>query len=138
MNLTFEVNGPDFKLPLDIKNLLQVWGTKRYKVTMTPMYGDRTKKQNAYFHLLIGRIAVASGADPEYVKEAVKVYSLTIGYPPAVDINGKEILSSSGEFVPKPSHSANSREMGILINAALYFASENGLEIDPGEFFSEE
>ena len=30
-----------------------------------------------------------------------------------------------------PSHLANSREMGILIDAALGFATEQGLEIDP-------
>lgn len=129
--LTFEVNGPDFKLPADIRRIIDSMGTRRYSVTVVPLYGNRTRLQNAYFHMIVGRISACSGADKEFIKESIKDLAVTMGYPPATDDNGKPLLTSSGEFIPKPSHEANSREMGILIDAALYFASEQGCEIDP-------
>lgn len=131
INISFEINGPNFRLPPDIRNMLEMSGARRYRVTMTPIYGERTQKQNAYFHMLIGRIATASGATVDVVKDAVKELAVTLGYPPAMDDHGKPIVTAKGEFVPMPSHLANSREMGILIDAALGFATEQGLEIDP-------
>lgn len=129
--LTFEVNGPEFRLPADIRRIIDSMGTRRYSVTVVPLYGNRTRLQNAYFHMIIGRISAFSGADKEYIKEAVKDLAVTMGYPPATDDDGKPLLTPSGEFIPKPSHEANRREMGLLIDAALYFASEQGCEIDP-------
>lgn len=131
MTLTFELLGPDFRLPEDIRRMLLESGTRRYRVSMTPLYGKRSSRQNAYFHLLAGRIATATGGSLDFTKDCIKKYALTIGYPPALDENGREILSDSGEFIPKPSHLADTREMKILIEAALYYAAEFG--IDPGE-----
>lgn len=131
MTLTFELIGPDFRLPEDIKRMLKESGAKRYKVSMTPLYAQRSRQQNAYFHLLISRIATITGGTIDFTKDCIKKYALTIGYPPALDEHGKELLSDSGEFIPKPSHLADTREMKILIDAALYYAAEFG--IDPGE-----
>lgn len=130
-SINFEINGPNFIVPSDIRRMLEMSGTRRYKVTMTPIYGERTRRQNAYFHMIIGRIATASGAGSDMIKESVKELAVTMGYPPKTDDHGRPVLTSKGEFVPLPSHEANSREMGILIEAALYFATEQGVEIDP-------
>lgn len=130
MNLVFDTIGPELTVPEDIRRMLAMAGTKRYRVSVTPLYGQRTKRQNAYFHLLIGRISAVAGCSASCTKDAVKQYALTIGYPPALDENGREILTGDGEFTPKPTHLADSREMGILIDAAMYYAADYG--IDPG------
>ena len=137
LNLNFEINGPEFRLPSDIRRILEVAGARRYKVTMTPIYGERTQRQNAYFHMIIGRIAAASGATPDMIKETIKELAVTMGYPPAMDEHGRPLVTAKGEFIPMPSHQANSREMGILIETALYFAAESGLEIDPAPNLAE-
>ncbi len=131
MTLNFELTGPDFKVPKDIKHVLEAMGTKRYVVSMTPVFAQRSNRQNAYFHLLVNRIANASGGDKEEVKAFIKKRAMDMGYPAETDSFGRLILDEKGKAVPKPSHEANIKDMQILIEAAYYVAIENGIEIEP-------
>lgn len=131
MTLNFEVTGPDFRVPKDIKKVLEAMGTKRYVVSMTPVFAQRSNRQNAYFHLLVTRIANASGGDKDEVKTYIKKRAMEMGYPAATDSCGRLILDEKGKAQPKPSHEANTKDMQILIEAAYYVAIENGIEIEP-------
>lgn len=132
MTLNFELTGPDFKIPKNIKKVLDSMGTKNYVVSMTPVYGQRSSRQNAYFHLLVNRIATATGYDDkEFVKKIIKKKAMALGYPADTDSFGRLILDEKGKATPKPSHNANTNEMQILIEAAYYVAIEAGVDIDP-------
>ncbi len=131
MTLNFEITGPNFNIPKDIRDVLSAMGTRQYVVSMTPVYGQRSSRQNAYFHLLIDRISTASGCARDDLKEIVKKKAMDLGYPPQTDPYGRLVLDQKGRATPMPSHLANSKDMQILIEAAYCIANEAGIELDP-------
>lgn len=131
MTLNFEITGPGFNIPKDVRDVLASMGTKQFVVSMTPVYGQRSSRQNAYFHLLIDRIGTASGCDKNDLKTLVKSKAMELGYPPQTDPYGRLVLDEKGKATPLPTHLANSKDMQILIEAAYYVASEAGIELDP-------
>lgn len=131
MTLNFELIGPNFVVPKDIKKVLDAMGTKKYVVSMTPVYSQRSSRQNAYFHLLVNRIASATGYDKDDLKSLIKKRAMELGYPADTDSFGRLILDEKGKATPKPSHKANTKDMQILIETAYYVAIEAGVEIDP-------
>ena len=130
MTLNFEITTPDFKIPRDVQRVLDAMGTRRFVVSMTPVFGQRTTRQNALFHLLVNRIALGTGCSKEEAKDAIKAKAVEMGYPPQTDTYGRLVLDKNKQVVPKPSHEASVHDMQTLIEAAYYVASENGIDID--------
>ena len=101
---------------------------KTIEVTIEETQDPRTQKQNALLHVLIRRLAQASGASEEWMKEYIKHEGMVHNYPVWVD-NGEIVTDERGEALPKPTSQATVKELMILIEACYAVAYENGLDI---------
>lgn len=116
----------------------------------------RSKSANAYFHVLVSKIAAESGGSEQSVKEHLVLEygalardgdGLTVGFklPVSVDVstiypytkcfdtrteNGKEFRCY---LVYKPTHEMDTKEMARLIDGAIEMAKELGIETDTPE-----
>lgn len=101
-----------------LSSLTRVRGQADFiQVTIEPVYKQRTKDQNAFFHAKLNELAKLSGADRDRIKEEVKSVATMRGYPYDV---------VDGEIIPKPSSEATIEQMEILIDALYEYAEDNG------------
>lgn len=117
---------------------------------------QRSKDANAYFHVLVNKIAVVDGrSESEVKRDLVLEYGtlardedgMVIGFklPASVDVSiiynyakmykqfseGGKLLN--GYLVYKPTHTLDSAEMARLIDGAIYEAKERDIETDTPE-----
>ncbi len=116
----------------------------------------RSKNANAYFHVLVSKIAAVRGGSEQSVKEALVLEygalakdedGLTVGFklPVSVDVsriypytkcfdtrteNGKDFRCY---LVYKQTHDMDTKEMARLIDGAIEVAKELGIETDTPE-----
>ncbi len=116
----------------------------------------RSKSANAYFHVLVSKIAAERGGSEQSVKEALVLEygtlakdgdGITVGFklPASVDVsriypyakcfdtrteNGKEFKCY---LVYKQTHDMDTKEMARLIDGAIEVARELGIETDTPE-----
>ncbi|MCF7945934.1 MAG: hypothetical protein K9L24_03680 [Spirochaetia bacterium] len=79
---------------------------------------ERTLSQNSLFHAIIGEIAKNTGMCPEIVKQGIK------------EQYGEKVPGWKGRMMPKPSHLCNTKEMGQLIDGAIYEAAFLGIDVE--------
>lgn len=102
---------------------------KELKVVVYPVYRGRSYNQNALFHALINDMASQLGQDRRSVKEAVKNFALSRGYPYEYGDDGYP-LEKDGMNVPISTKEATVEQMEILIDSAYEFAFENNLYLE--------
>lgn len=96
-------------------NLAQCW-----EVVIRPWRAKRSDEQNALFHVIVSKVATATGNDPEDVKSYLKG---EFGPKRAVVIHGET------RMVPKESSSYTAEEMSEMIDRAREWAAlEWGIE----------
>lgn len=98
------------------------------EVTIEETQDPRTQEQNALFHVLIRRLAQASGASEEWMKEYIKREAVERNYPVWVE-NGEIVINEHGEALPKPTSQATVKELMTLIEACYEVAFDNGIDI---------
>ena len=94
-----------------------------------PIYRGRSYNQNALFHALINDMASQLGQDRSSVKEAVKNFALSRGYPYEYGDDGYP-LEKDGMNIPISTKEATVEQMEILIDSAYEFAFENNLYLE--------
>ncbi len=109
-------------IPDELQSLLSIvrGEGKEIRITIEPIYQPRTANQNALFHSKIKELAVLCGADPEWVKDEVKRYAVSRGYPCEM---------GEGVVVPKPTSTATVEEMEMLIDSLYGYAFDNGINL---------
>lgn len=101
---------------------------KTIEVTIEETQDPRTQEQNALLHVLIRRLALASGTSEEWMKEFIKQAGIEHGYPVWI-YNGDVVMDERGEALPKPTRNATVKEIMTLIDTCYAVAYENGLDI---------
>ena len=99
------------------------------KVVVYPVDRGRSYNQNALFHALINDMASQLGQDRRTVKEAVKNFALSRGYPYEYGDDGYP-LEKDGMNIPISTKDATVEQMEILIDSAYEFAFENNLYLE--------
>lgn len=117
---------------------------------------QRSKDANAYFHVLVNKIAVVEGRSESEVKHDLvleygsllrDVDGMIVGFklPPSVDVsiiyNYAKMYKQfeedgklfNGYLAYKPTHECDTAEMSRLIDGAIYEAKELGIETDTPE-----
>lgn len=94
------------------------------KMRLEPVFTTRTKEQNAYYQVLVKRIAFQSGASTDFVKEEVKRCACLMGYPYERDADGDLLIDEKGNPIPLSSAKATISQMKILIDACFRVAQE--------------
>lgn len=113
----------------------------------------RSKDANAYFHVLVNKIAESQGLGNDEVKKMLVVeygalakdpdgYSVGLKLPASVDIDSIypytkafDVREENGRLfncylVYKHTHELDSKEMSRLIDGAIYVAKDIGIETD--------
>ena len=99
------------------------------QVTVEVLPRPRTLKENAYFHVLCGRLASMSGATKEGVKHLAKKRAIEMGYPIATDEKGMPIQDDDG-FEGLSSKECTVEQCAILIEAVKALAAEHGYYLE--------
>jgi hypothetical protein len=99
------------------------------RVTIEPLPRSRTVRENAYFHVLCGRLASMTGASKEQVKRMAKKRAVELGYPMATDENGWPIEDEDG-FEGLPSSECSVEQFALLIEAVKGIAAEHGYYLE--------
>ena len=117
-------SGELIRIPDGLKpTLARIRGqTSWIRITIEPVYMERTADQNAFFHAKLGELSAQSGGDKEWLKNEVKKFATKRGYP--YDI-------VDGEVIPRSVKKATVEEMEILIDALYEYA--NAWSCDLGE-----
>jgi len=87
--------------------------SKCYEVVIRPWKAKRTDEQNAFWHVLIGKVASATGNDAETIKDFFKN-----------EFGPKRVVMIHGEAraVPKPSSAYSVEEMSEVIERSIEWA----------------
>jgi len=80
----------------------------------------RTLPQNALLHAIIGEIARSENMDTETVKAGIKEQ---------YGVRQRVLLKDGPVEIAKPSHLCDTREMGCLIDGAIYEAAYLGIDV---------
>ena len=109
-------------IPDELQNLLSIVRRegKEIKITIEPVYQQRTANQNALFHSKIKELAAISGADVDWLKDEVKRFAVSRGYPCEI---------GEGFVVPKSTRTATVEQMEILIDALYQYSFNNGINL---------
>lgn len=100
-----------------------------FKVVVYPLYKNRTVNQNSLFHALVNKMSSQTGVDRGVMKEAVKEFAISRGYPYEVDESGLP-MSKDGRLVPISTKYATVEQMETLIESAYEFAFDKGLDLE--------
>ena len=100
-----------------------------FKVMVFPIYKTRTTSQNSLFHALINQMAAQTGVDRDVMKELVKDFAISRGYPYEIDERGLP-LTKDGRLVPVSTKDATVEQMETLIESAYEFALDKNLELE--------
>lgn len=131
MVIQFDADAGSVSVPREFRELLREMGRggRMLRVTIVQAREARTLQQNAKFHCQLQRLSALSGYGMEGLKEYVKQEAIALGYPMMADGEGTLVLDREGHPLGKPSHLADTFEMGILIDAAYLVAGRWGLDI---------
>lgn len=147
--ITVEISG-DFRKKFDSLKDADV------DITIKKYRGKRSKSANAYFHVLVNKIAAETGGSDEFVKRSLVIEygalakdkdDVTVGFklPSSVDVSTiypyvkcfDKRVENGTEFncylVYKQTHLMDSKEMARLIDGAIEWAKELGIETDTPE-----
>lgn len=115
-------SGELIKIPEELKTKLAIvrGQGQEIRITVEPVYKQRTENQNALFHARINELSKECGANREWLKDEIKMIATDMGYP-------YEIYD--GRKVPKSTKEATVEEMEILIEAIYDYAFDNGINI---------
>lgn len=147
--ITLEVDGDFRKTFDDLKDTEISVDIKKYRK-------KRSKDANAYFHVLVNKIAISQGLGNDEVKKSLVLEygalakdteGQTVGFklPSSVDVDG--IYPYAKEFdertengkvfkcylIYKQTHTLDSKEMARLIDGTVYVAKDLGIETDTPE-----
>lgn len=98
------------------------------KVSVSKAERDRTKEQNALFHVLVKRLAAQAGTDVDWMKDYVKREAVSMGYPVWVEDN-RVRCDAYGRALPKPSSEASVQDLMVLVECCWKVANDNGFDI---------
>ncbi len=112
-------SGELIRIPDGLKpTLARIRGqTSWIRITIEPVYMERTADQNAFFHAKLGELSELCGGSKNWLKDEVKMFATKRGYP-------YEVVN--GEIVPKSVKQASVEEMEILIDSLYEYATKNG------------
>ena len=102
--------------------------SRKLRVTISPVFEERTKSQNAIFHASLRRLARLTGASLDHLKDEVKKLAVEMGYPVEMGPNGELVTDANGELIPLPSHKASISDMKILIDALDQFCFDHDID----------
>lgn len=88
------------------------------RVELKQWHKERTLSQNSLFHAVVGEIAKETGMSPDIVKQGIK------------EQYGEKVPGWKGRMMPKPSHLCDTKEMGQLIDGAIYEAAFLGIDVE--------
>ena len=91
-----------------------------YTLDIRPYRKPRTLPQNALLHAIIGEIGRNENMDPEMVKAGIKEQ---------YGVRHRVQMRHGPVEVVKPSHLCDTREMGCLIDGAIYEAAYLGIDV---------
>ena len=100
----------------------------KLRVTISPVFEERTKEQNAIFHARLKVLARLTGMRFDSLKDEVKQVAVSMGYPVEMGPNGELKLGATGELIPLPSHKASISDMKILIDALDEYCFDHGID----------
>ncbi len=130
--MTFEVrsDGP-IVIPEDMLPQLKRYRSqaKTLRVSITPVFKDRTMSQNAFFHAKVNEIARNTGVNREHIKDEIKKFAISMGYPCEEEEDGTLKLKDD-EPIPISSAKASIESMTILIEALYLWCNENGIQVE--------
>lgn len=130
--MTFEVKSNDpIRIPIELIDELERYRSqaKYLRVSITPVFKDRTMSQNSYFHAKVNEIARDTGIPRDEVKNEIKRFAIGMGYPCEENEDGT-IRMKDGEPVPLSSSKASIEAMTILIEALYVWCNENGIQTE--------
>lgn len=115
-------SGTPIRIPESAKATLSYMRkqTTELRITVEPVYKQRTEDQNAIFHAKVNEIAKECGANREWIKDQIKELAVSHGYPADV---------KDGKLIPKSSKDVTIEQMEILIESVFEYAFENGINI---------
>ena len=115
----------------EAERLVRIAGgqVKSFKVVVYPIYKTRTTNQNSLFHALVNQMASQTGIDRVVIKDLVKDFAISRGYPYEIDDSGLP-KSCDGHLVPISTKDATVEQMETLIESAYEFAFERNLELE--------
>ena len=100
-----------------------------FKVVVYPIYKSRTIEQNSLFHALINQMSAQTGIDRDVMKDMVKEFAISRGYPYELDDYGLP-ESRDGRLVPISTKDATVEQMETLIESTYEFAFDKGLDLE--------
>lgn len=106
-----------------VEDVAKKCGAGYVSLRLTLPHRPRTtgaRSQNSGIHGWFSDIAMQLGCDAERVKEAMKRFAVSEGYPPVYN-------PVDDAVEPKPTHEASVEEISILIKVTHRFADEHGM-----------
>lgn len=102
--------------------------SRRLRVTISPVFEQRTKEQNAIFHARLKVLARLTGIKFDDLKTQVKGIAVEMGYPVEMGPNGELKVDARGNLIPLPSHKASISNMKILIDSLDQYCFDHGID----------
>lgn len=130
--IQFDVDSRDLiRIPQEYKAELEKYRrqAKKIRVIISPVFEQRTNKQNALFHKKLKTIELLTGLPWEEAKEQIKSLAIDMGYPYVLDDDGSPKLDGNGNMIPISSSDASISEMKILFTALDEWCFRNQVNI---------